>query len=195
MELDKGLQNEIDDLVELGQTGVHTVTRSQAFKDTGWDPSEAYVAAEGKIVCVIDDYLGDFLIHGVDPSRIALSKSPQKELELLKDWIKGHMESEDPDFYLTESLRSTKGQECGLFTEFYSAVWNTIGRIDDCRWIVYPNLEELDLFLLREDRFRVSLDGSGPNNELLRKWNEDNREFWNKIYEFQLQKNKWVEDR
>ena len=37
MDLDKGLQNEIDDLVELGQTGVHTVTRSQAFKDTGWE--------------------------------------------------------------------------------------------------------------------------------------------------------------
>jgi hypothetical protein len=58
------------------------------------------------------------------------------------------------------------------------------GSIDDCRWIVYPDLEEPDLFLLREDGFRVTLDESGPNEELLRKWNEENREFWNKIYEY-----------
>jgi hypothetical protein len=175
--MNKDLQNEIDALVKLGQTGVHTVTRSQAFKDTGWEPTEAYSAAGG-VVAGVGYLLEEQLTHGIDGEDV-LPKSPEKELELLKQHLKSVLESEEPLPYLIESLRSSEGQECGLFTEFYMAVWNTSGTVDDCRWVVFPSLEELDLFLLKEGQFRLP-----STDSLLRKWNRENREFWEKIYEF-----------
>jgi hypothetical protein len=197
MDLHKDLQDEIDALVELGQEGVHTVTRSQAFKDTGWDPTEGLGSGgcQGNVVWVESTFFEESLTYKIESSEIVLKKSPEGELEILRQFIESRMESEAPLPYHTELLTSSEGQECGLFTEFYLGVWNTIGTVDDCRWIVFSDLEELDLFLLKEDSIRYINAPHSLNEELLRKWNEDNREFWNKIYEFQVRRNKWVEDR
>ena len=186
--MNKDLQNEIDALVKLGQTGVHTVTRSQAFKDTGWDPQEAFEAMDFQWILVSLDN-GSFeenLKGGFSSAEIEiLKKSPEKELETLECWI-----GDDPywDEYshpccLIESLRSSEGQECGLFIEFYTAVWDHSGTVDDCRWVVFPSREELDLFFLGKNQLVCPGDGR-LNKDLLRKWNEENRDFWKKIYEF-----------
>ena len=171
--MNKDLQNEIDALIKLGQTGVHTVTRSQAFKDTGWDPFPEYDEANWILISVGGGSFEETLKHGPWSSAVILTKSPEKELEVLEDWIEesGTLDETAP-FCRTESLRSGEGQECGLF----------LGG-GDC--IVFPSQEELDLFFLRKDQFLYP-HGTWDrlNKEPLRKWNEENREFWKKIYEY-----------
>ena len=188
MDLHKDLQDEIDALVKLGQTGVHTVKRSQAFKDTRWDPQEAFEAMDFQwiLVSLDDGHFEETLKHGYSSAEIEiLKKSPEKELETLEWWIRDNA-TEDEYSYpscLIESLRSSEGQECGLFIEFYRSVWDHSGTVDDCRWVVFPSREELDLFFLRKNQFVCPGDGR-LNKDLLRKWNEENREFWKKLYEY-----------
>ena len=185
--MNKDLQNEIDALVKLGQTGVHTVTRSQAFKDTGWDPTEAYLDAMAHqwiLVSLNDDGSEEYLTDNWSSDEI-LTKSPEEELETLECWIRDNA-TEDEYSYpscLIESLRSSEGQECGLFIEFYMSVWDHSGTVDDCRWVVFPSREELDLLFLRKNQFLYPANDR-LNKDLLRKWNEENRDFWKKIYEY-----------
>jgi hypothetical protein len=186
-ELDKDLQNEIDDLVELGQTGVHTVTRSQVFKDTGWNPTEAYLDAmhlQWILVSLNNDGSEEYLTDYWSSYEI-LPKSPEKELETLEWWIRDNATQDEYSYpsCLIESLISSKGQECVLFIEFYRSVWDHSGTVDDCRWVVFPSREELDLFFLRKNQFLYPANDR-LDKDLLRNWNEDNRRFWKKLYEY-----------
>ena len=63
------LQAEYDALVDLGQTGVYVVKRSQAFKDTGWDPTEA--AMTGGVVDGRQRFVWNpgRVARGVEPGR------------------------------------------------------------------------------------------------------------------------------
>ena len=185
--MNKDLQNEIDALVKLGQTGVHTVTRSQAFKDTGWDPTEAYLDAMAHqwiLVSLNDDGSEEYLTDNWSSDEI-LTKSPEEELETLECWIRDNATENEYSYpsCLIESLRSSEGQDCGLFIEFYRSVWDHPGTVDDCRWVVFPSREELDLLFLRKNQFLYPANDR-LNKDLLGKWNEENRDFWKKIYEY-----------
>jgi len=182
--MNKDLQNEIDALVKLGQTGVHTVTRSQAFKDTGWHAYDVYHIDHSILVS-----LGDGNFEGRLHEAESLTRSPEGELEELVVWITSEAEGNEfiPLCHI-ESLRSSEGQECVLFTKFYSQVWessrmSSADTVDACDWIVFPSQEELDLFFLRKNQFLYP-SNDRLNKDLLRKWNEENREFWKKIYEY-----------
>ena len=189
--MNEELRNELEALVELGQTGVHTVKRSQAFKDTGWNPTEACLDRE-----LVDGYLGciepgkggqlDYCLTCLNycaGGEKLVREPPEMELELLKKHLEDDAENEALLLYSIEFLRSSDGRECGLFTRFYPGVWNSRGDADSCRWIVFPSLEDLDLFLLGEHKVRITY-GDRDISDLLSKWNRDNREFWDNVYQF-----------
>ena len=177
------LRAEYDALVDLGQTGVHVVKRSQAFKDTGWDPTEACLTGgvvDGRLYEMPHE--GDWLHDEIRAQGIEKG-SPELELSFLRRHVVALEESEDPLLYSIQVLTSSDGRECGLLTQFYDAVWNRWGDADSCRWIVFPSLEDLDLFLLVEDKLRMPYEHR-DNTALLLKWNKDNREFWDSVYQF-----------
>lgn len=187
--MNKGLQDEHDALVELGQTGVHVVQRSQAFKDTGWDPTEAWADRIGHLYLLYPSF-GDKLHYALTCLRCYESQGPtivfqsyDAEIGLLEDYLESQWDSEDVLPYSTQTLRSRNGRECSLLTEFYEAAWNTRGDVDDCRWIVFPNEEELDRFLLAEHKLRMPF-ADRDHSALLLKWSMDNRAFWESVYQF-----------
>ena len=188
--MSKALQDEHDALVELGQAGVHVVQRCQAFKDTGWDPTEACNTDRDGHLYFLDPSRGEGELHhrltcdwGCEHVPKLVFESYDAEIRMLEEHLDLQWDSEDILPYSTQILRSRDGRECSLLTEFYTGAWNTRGDVDKCRWIVFPSEEELDRFLLAEHKLRMPFDDR-DHSALLLKWSMDNRAFWDSVYQF-----------